>query len=71
MATTLSLLYDGRNYIDDLSPASISWSNGFEARLSQDIAFSAADRDHTLQLTGYYTRNLSISQFLFGLRYFL
>lgn len=71
MATTLSLLYDGRNYIDDLSPASISWSNGFEARLSQDIAFSAASRDHTLQLTGYYTRNLSISQFLFGLRYFL
>ena len=76
--TQLSVLYDGGNVIDDLSPASISWSHGFEARLSQDFSFQAAGRDHTLQLTGYVRRATAVVsgstgrlEFLAGLRYIL
>ena len=71
-ATTLSALYDGGNFIDDLSPASLSWEHTLEARLSQDFCFQAAGREHTLQLTAYVrTAFTSNTQFLFGLRYFL
>ncbi len=53
LATTLSVLYDGGSVVDNLSPASLSWTNAVEARLSQDIFFQAAGRTHTIQLTGY------------------
>ncbi len=70
-ATMLSVLYDGVSYVDEQSPASLSWMHGFKVRLSQDIVFQAAGRDHTLQLTGYL-RHASIgTQFLVGLRYML
>ena len=76
--TQLSVLYDGGSIIDDQSPASISWSHGFEARLSQDFSFQAAGRDHTLQLTGYVRRATAVIsgstghlEFLAGLRYIL
>jgi len=69
--TQCSVLYDGGRVIDDLSPASLSWTHGVEARLSQDFSFQAAGRDHTLQLTGY-VRHASIgTQFLVGLKYYL
>lgn len=80
-ATQLAVLYRGYSYVDDLSPASFSWANTLEARLTQDIVFSAAGRDHTLQLTGYfryapenehlyYSSDVS-TQFLLGIRYLL
>ena len=53
LATTLSVLYDGGSVVDNQSPASLSWTNAVEARLSQDIFFQAAGRTHTIQLTGY------------------
>lgn len=83
LATTLAVFYDGCSLTDNLSPASFSWQNNYEARLSQDIIFSAAGRDHTLQLTGYVRRGPSVvptvstgitaptTTFLVGLRYFL
>jgi len=77
-ATTVAVLYDGGSIVDDLSPASFSWSHAVEARLSQDFSFQAAGRRHTFQLTGYCryapaatsgsTGNLSL---LAGLRYCL
>lgn len=70
-ATTLALLYDGRSWIDDESPASFTWDNNFQARLSQDFIFSAGGRDHTLQLTAYTQRLAGVFQFTAGLRYFL
>ena len=76
--TQLSVLYDGGSVIDDLSPASFSWSHGFEVRLSQDFSFQAAGRDHTLQLTGYVRRAKAVIpgstgplEILAGLRYIL
>lgn len=76
--TQLSVLYDGGSVIDELSPASLSWSHGFEARLSQDFSFQAAGRDHTLQLTGYVRRAMAVLpgstghlEILAGLRYLL
>jgi hypothetical protein len=83
LATTLAVFYDGCSLTDNLSPASFTWQNNYEARLSQDIIFSAAGRDHTLQLTGYVRRGPSVvptvstgitaptTTFLVGLRYFL
>ncbi len=71
LGTQFSVLYDGGRFINNLSPASLSWAHGFEARLSQDFSFQAAGRDHTLQLTGY-VRHASIgTQFLVGLKYYL
>ena len=71
-ATMLSVLYDGYSYMDELSPASLSWTHAVEARLSQDIGFLAAGRDHVVQLTGYLRTDLSGStQLLFGLKYLL
>lgn len=71
-ATMLSVLYDGYSYMDELSPASLSWNHAVEARLSQDIGFLAAGRDHVVQLTGYLRTDLSgSSQLLFGVRYLL
>ena len=71
-ATMLSVLYDGYSYTDALSPASLSWSHAVEARLSQDIGFLAAGRDHVIQLTGYLRTDLTGSlQLLFGVRYLL
>ena len=71
-ATMLSVLYDGYSYMDELSPASLSWNHAVEARLSQDIGFLAAGRDHVVQLTGYLRTDLSGStQLLFGLKYLL
>ena len=52
-ATMLSALYVGGSYIDDDSPASLSWSNSVEARLTQDFGWTIGNRDHTLQLTAY------------------
>ena len=72
LATTLSLFYEGYNLIDNTSPASLSWNNSLEARLSQDVIFSIAGRDHTLQLTGYYRHSADhTSTVQFGLRYIL
>lgn len=73
LATTLAVLYNGCSVIDDLSPASFSWEQSLEARLSQDLVFTAAGRDHTLQLTAYLrtATQSSPSQFLLGLRYLL
>ena len=73
LATTLSVLYNGSSVIDDLSPASFSWEQSLEARLSQDLVFTAAGRDHTLQLTAYLrtATQSGPSQFLLGLRYLL
>ncbi len=70
-ATTLAVLYDGYSYNDDLSPASFSWMNGFEARLSQDLGFEIAGRDHTFQLTAYARHSFAGTQYLAGLRYLL
>lgn len=52
-ATMLSALYVGGSYIDDDSPASMSWSNSVEARLTQDFGWTIGSRDHALQLTAY------------------
>ena len=72
LATTLSALYTGCNLVDELSPASLTWTNAVEARLSQDIVVSLAGRDHTFQLTGYVRSDFAAStQFLLGLRYWL
>ena len=71
-ATSLALLYDGLSLIDDTSPASISWQNNLQARISQEFSFNAAGRDHRLQLTGYYRYDGDHTHsFLAGLRYFL
>lgn len=72
MATTLGVLYDGCNLIDDLSPASVSWQNGVEARFTQDLGLEIGGHGHTLQITGYlrYTSGLP-TFFLAGLRYLL
>ena len=70
-ATTLAVLYDGYSFNDDLSPASFSWMNGFEARLSQDLGFEIAGRDHTFQLTAYARHSFAGTQYLAGLRYLL
>lgn len=82
-ATMLSALYVGGSYVDDDSPASMSWSNSVEARLTQDFGWTIGSRDHALQLTAYaryapayvssgvtpgLTRGLTI---LAGLRYTL
>ena len=73
MATTLAVLYQGCNAVEDLSSASLSWTNAFEARLTQDLGFALAGRDHTFQLTGYFRYGPPIGtghlQFLAGLRY--
>ena len=71
LATTLAVLYSGSNYIDDLSPASVFWTNSLEARLSQDLILSLGGRDHTLQLTGYYRNSPVGTEWLAGLRYIL
>ncbi|MBR3485786.1 MAG: hypothetical protein IKH40_05555, partial [Bacteroidales bacterium] len=71
LATTLAVLYNGNNFIDDLSPASLSWTNSVEARLSQDLILSLGGRDHTLQLTGYYRNSSLGTEWLAGLRYLL
>ena len=71
LATTLAVLYDGANVVDELSPASLSWNHALEARLSQDVFFQAAGREHRFQLTGYYRRAADGPQWLFGLRYIL
>ncbi len=71
LATTLAVLYNGNNFIDDLSPASVSWTNSVEARLSQDLILSLGGRDHTLQLTGYYRSTPLGTEWLAGLRYSL
>lgn len=71
LATTLAVLYDGANVVDELSPASLSWNHALEARLSQDIFFQAAGREHRFQLTGYYRCAADGPQWLFGLRYIL
>ena len=76
-ATTLSVLYKGYNLNEAFSPASISWYNSFEARLSQDVSFTAASRTHTLQLTAYYLRSPFpgspdySNSLLAGLKYYL
>lgn len=69
--TTLSVLYNGGSLVDNESPASFSWKNGVEARLSQDISFQAAGRDHTLQLTGYVRHTYGNPYILLGVRYIL
>ena len=68
LATTLSVLYDGGSVVDNQSPASLSWTNAVEARLSQDIFFQAAGRTHTIQLTGYcrYATSSAPVSSLFG-----
>ena len=71
MATTLTVLYNGYNEVDDLSPASVSWTNAFEARLSQDFGFQTGSRDHTLQLTGYFRHSPLGTEWLAGIRYLL
>ncbi|MBQ1623802.1 MAG: hypothetical protein II097_04470, partial [Bacteroidales bacterium] len=65
------VLYNGNNFIDGLSPASVSWTNSVEARLSQDLILSLGGRDHTLQLTGYYRSTPLGTEWLAGLRYSL
>lgn len=83
-ATTASLLYSGYAY-EGADPASSMypapqlhlWANVLEARLSQDLSFQAAGRDHVLQLTAYLRRGQSglmpsgQTQLLAGLRYLL
>jgi hypothetical protein len=71
-ATTISALYDGCSYVDELSPASLSWDHAIEARLSQDLGFLIGGRDHIFQLTAYVHSDFKANtQFLFGLRYTL
>ena len=71
LATTLGVIYDGYSYIDDLSPASFSWQNNLEARLTQDLGLEIGGRGHTLQFTGYLRHDLSGTNFLAGIRYML
>ena len=71
LATTLGVIYDGYSYIDDLSPASFSWQNNLEARLTQDLGLEIGGRGHTLQFTGYFRHELSGTNFLAGIRYCL
>ena len=72
LATTLAVLYNGDNVVDELSPASISWHHTLEARLSQDFFFQVGGHTHTIQLTGYCRSDFAArTQFLFGLRYML
>ena len=71
-ATMVSVLYDGYSFVDELSPASLSWNHAIEARLSQDIGFLAGGRDHCFQLTGYIrAERTGNTQVLVGLRYML
>ena len=70
-ATAVAFLYDGFSLIDDYSPASLSWMNHFQARISQDFIFEAAGRSHTLQLTAYTRRTVGVTQVFAGLRYLL
>ena len=70
-ATSLAVLYDGQSQIYDLSPASVSWANRFQARFSQDFVFNAGSRSHTLQLTAYLQHLPGTTEFLAGLRYLL
>lgn len=70
-ATTAALLYEGGSLIDNTSPASFTWSNDLQARLSQDFLFTAGTRTHTLQLTAYVHRLGGVTQFQAGLRYSL
>ena len=71
MATTLAVLYNGYNAVDDLSPASVSWNNAFEARVTQDLGFQTGSRDHTVQLTGYFRQSALGTEWLAGIRYLL
>ena len=71
LATTLAVLYYGNNYVDNFSPASVSWANSVEARLTQDLILSLGGRDHTLQLTGYFRKAPLGTEWLAGLRYIL
>ena len=71
LATTLSVLYNGCNVLDELSPASVSWTHSIEARLSQDLGLSIAGRDHTLQLTAYARYTPTGTEWLAGVRYLL
>ena len=71
MATTLAVLYNGSNAVDDLSPASVSWNNAFEARVTQDLGFQTGSRDHTVQLTGYFRQSALGTEWLAGIRYLL
>ena len=72
LATNLAVLYDGYSYVDNDAPASFSWANTLEARLSQDLSLDLGGRAHTFQLTGYlrYAPDHT-STFLLGLRYIL
>ena len=80
-ASAMTKGYEGFSYTDNASAASLSWANALTARLTQDIGFSSATRDHTLQLTAYLRyapQSASLrwsaneaSQFLVGLRYLL
>lgn len=70
-ATTVALLYEGGSLIDNTSPASVTWTNDIQARLSQDFNFSAGARTHTLQLNAFL-RNIAGTTMIFtGLRYSL
>ena len=70
-ATSFSFLYRGYSFVDNESPASFSWMNNLEVRVSQDIGFTAVGRDHCLQLTAYAVRSAQGTQFLAGLHYLL
>jgi len=70
-ATTVALLYEGGSLIDNTSPASVTWTNDIQARLSQDFIFTGGSRTHTLQLNAFL-RNIAGTTMIFtGLRYSL
>ena len=58
-ATTLAFLYTH------------GLENAIEARISQDLRFSALGRGHAFRLTGYLRRTAGVTALLFGLNYHL
>ena len=77
-ATTLVVRYNGFT-VDSAIWSSTwpalenwTWRHLIEARVAQDFIFPAGSRDHILQLTAYYSRNIDQTGFLMaGLRYSL
>ena len=71
LATTLAVLYDGYSLVDELSPASVSWKNCIETRVTQDLGLELGGRGHMLQFTGYVRHSSLGTEWLASLRYLL
>lgn len=71
--TTISALYTGGYYVDPVSASGFKpgWNHGLQVRLTQGFTFSSGNRDHSLQITAFYTLTSAASELLVGLRYLM